>query len=1265
MKNTFLKNFLLFMLMMIPFSAFAQQVSYPDKTPAGEVGGGIFYKYFLNIFWYCGENEVIVGFEWYPENKKNPNNGKRKCVNINTLDAQAAFLTGWLKGEDGRVPMWSSGGTLFTGSIIRQQFAIPRNKNSIVIGNDIGADYQNTVQTDAQLSVGDTRAWYPWGMLVTTGSGWNAFIDFGENDGSPSVDPTRPNSHLKANIYWNWWGDFLEINGFTNSKNTVLNNQSGNVGIGTANPQAKLDVNGEVFARNGHGNIAYFGGDNNANDIEAGSSTSWVNKFTLWNKADSKFMNFYAAWAEFNGKVKIADGTQGEGKVLLSDVSGYGKWSDTWPYPCKPKGLLGSNLCYWNGALQWWQSQWDYQMAFGLNSLATNTTWGNNMAFGDSALWKNKTWNFNSAFGSETLRDNISWNSNVAVGDQSMMKNTTGNGNTAVGNISLINNTTGNNNVAIGIGSMMSNIDGYNNSVLGFNALWGNKSADGNVAIGTDALRNTWDSSKYWSWAPDYAGNSNTAIGDSAMFANTYGWSNVAVGAGAMRSNVAGNDNTAVGINTMKLLEDGKYNATLGSYSLEQLKKGNFNTAINFSAMRLTEGLANVSIGSWAMWQMVKGSYNTAIGNGALSTAISSVATTAIGDNAWNYWPGWFRNTYIGSWAGSRKTPGDYNVIIWSFAGSNTDYIGYDSTKDTSTIGDHTITYISNDSISISPSIDTNKYPVGSFIRVINKWNWLTIRVDVFEVVSSTILKWRDLYAAWLLDGQYIVEKGANNSTTSTANIYPTYVATFQSENPKRYDQYGTEITRFLTIYPALPAEQVGKLTSLEIIGETTKMGIPRGEYFKILDTTHLEFISNTSNEPDIFRGTSGDIKKDTTFTTISLRAFPINQPAKMNEQIIIGNQAGYQPGGSQSILIGAGANAPDPNEDRQLSIGNFIFGRQMNTILARIGIGEWNPQNALHVTRYWFDPVKNSSGALSVQGNWWGGIIFRENANRAAIGSPAGNSLRFWVGWTDNGFLNGQDGSMTLDSRWFLGIGNPNPSQKLDVVGTIRMQDGQQWAGKIIVGTNMGDLRWTDATCSNWYALQWFDINGNKICADMSSLIGVYRFPNWIRDSLSSNTSITLSFHYIHAVGNYVFTTNESNYSGGDWIANWRFSNQNDPNADYCTRMGPGGLSLQGNWFGSIVVDGIQTSHIDQVCRSVFTKRWVVDLEANGWIPKDKCEHSGGCTNEVQGDGPWPDTPVGPGASKIRRWEKTFYACDIRTNKYAAWPRIWQQCDF
>lgn len=119
-----------------------------------------------------------------------------------------------------------------------------------------------------------------------------------------------------------WWVDGKNyIRGTT----IIADNDTDNkVGIGTADPQAKLDVVGSA-------KITKLG--TNGLSPDSGYPSGWtggIHTFDVYSDggtiAAGRNGNVNAS-INADGKIKIADGTQGEGKVLTSDSNGVARWS--------------------------------------------------------------------------------------------------------------------------------------------------------------------------------------------------------------------------------------------------------------------------------------------------------------------------------------------------------------------------------------------------------------------------------------------------------------------------------------------------------------------------------------------------------------------------------------------------------------------------------------------------------------------------------------------------------------------------------------------------------------------------------------------------------------------------------------------------------------------------------------------------------------------------------------------------------------------------
>ena len=144
------------------------------------------------------------------------------------------------------------------------------------------------------------------------------------------------------------------------------------------------------------------------------------------------------------------------------------------------------------------------QTAVGACALLNNTTGRINTAVGWSAMSKNTTGMYNAAVGAYALCSNTTGVCNTAVGAAAGLLNTTGNFNTAVGYISLWGNITGSDsthigylaggqysngscNTAVGSNVLKDNTTGYCNTIVGGWGMCGNTIGYRNIAIGEKA----------------------------------------------------------------------------------------------------------------------------------------------------------------------------------------------------------------------------------------------------------------------------------------------------------------------------------------------------------------------------------------------------------------------------------------------------------------------------------------------------------------------------------------------------------------------------------------------------------------------------------------------------------------------------------------------------------------------------------------------------------------------------------------------------------
>ena len=199
------------------------------------------------------------------------------------------------------------------------------------------------------------------------------------------------------------------------------------------------------------------------------------------------------------------------------------------------------------------------------------------------------------------------------------------------------------------------------NTAVGASALAANTTGDSNTAVGRLAATSTT------------TGGNNAALGEAALFLNTVGSSNTGIGARALFSNTTASNNTAVG-------HQAGYSNTTG----DQIN------AFGYQALYSnTTGVRNDAFGSYALNQNTTGSYNVAVGRGSLISNTTASNNTAVGYQAgyaytgttgYNTFFGWQAgtavtsgsvNTYIGPGAGNLMTSGAKNTILGAFNGNS------------------------------------------------------------------------------------------------------------------------------------------------------------------------------------------------------------------------------------------------------------------------------------------------------------------------------------------------------------------------------------------------------------------------------------------------------------------------------------------------------------------------------------------------------------------------------------------------------------------
>lgn len=124
----------------------------------------------------------------------------------------------------------------------------------------------------------------------------------------------------------------------------------------------------------------------------------------------------------------------------------------------------------------------------------------------------------------------------------------------------------------------------------------------------------------------------NTAIGDTALFANITGFRNTATGTSALHENSTGFDNTANGHQALASNSTGINNTAIGAFALQNSTTGDFNTANGAASLVAnTNGTSNTAYGFGALVNNTTGSHNIGLGRAAGDSVITANDVIAIG----------------------------------------------------------------------------------------------------------------------------------------------------------------------------------------------------------------------------------------------------------------------------------------------------------------------------------------------------------------------------------------------------------------------------------------------------------------------------------------------------------------------------------------------------------------------------------------------------------------------------------------------------------
>ncbi len=251
--------------------------------------------------------------------------------------------------------------------------------------------------------------------------------------------------------------------------------------------------------------------------------------------------------------------------------------------------------------------------------------------------------------------------SRVSIGNSSVVSNVFNvNGGDALINTLTVGLGSGQiaTNTALGVSALAANTTGNQLTAIGYQAGLSNTDAVDNTFIGFQAGRN------------NSAGNSNTAVGSAALNANTSGIQNAALGRQALVSNTTGSNNTAMGLQALNANTTGSNNTAFGFLALQNNVTTSGNTALGREALRYYANSSNqTAIG----FQALQGNATVALNTGTQNSVFGYQAGFAITSGSNNTLAGYqaglavssgSQNTFLGRISGSTITAGSNNTLL-------------------------------------------------------------------------------------------------------------------------------------------------------------------------------------------------------------------------------------------------------------------------------------------------------------------------------------------------------------------------------------------------------------------------------------------------------------------------------------------------------------------------------------------------------------------------------------------------------------------------
>lgn len=561
------------------------------------------------------------------------------------------------------------------------------------------------------------------------------------------------------------------------------------------------------------------------------------------------------------------------------------------------------------------------------------------------------------------------------------------------------------------------------NTSYGYNSLLNPLNLD-NTAFGTSALSNI------------RLGSDNIAIGSFAMFFNQDGRRDIAIGNNTLRSTTTSNDNLAIGHLAMNATTTGEFNIAIGNSALQFGGSGNNNVALGYrSQNNNTFGSDNVSVGKISLENNVFGSGNTAIGNYTLGGSFVE-NSTALGYNALTVSNGQ-DNTAVGYQAVDANSSGRFNTGVGSNAlggnisgDSNTSIghnslIGNGSGNKNTAIGANATTFMDNltNATAIGANAivaDNNSMVLGSVAGFNNSFN--NTKVGIGTIVPAERLH---------VVGKIRMEDG-NQGNGKVLVSDNDGVASWQNTNGFAWGTAGNFFTN-----PNVNFIGTTDLSDLVFKRNNIRSGLLSDENTIFGFNSFFSGQRNSVFGSHPFAGSLGGSNN----SVFGYQA--LNACTSCGDNAVFGTNAMlFNTFGGANTAVGTDAL-------RVNTSGNFNTAVGYN---AAPNIGNGNGNVAIGSNALKNISFTNNNTGLGSETNFGGGVI----TNSTAIGAHA------QVDFSNSIVLGSVNGVNGATSSVNVGMGTTNPSERLHVVGSIRIEDGTQGAGKVMTSDATGRASWT-----------------------------------------------------------------------------------------------------------------------------------------------------------------------------------------------------------